>query len=141
MKVTVCGHSKIAFSDVARIEYEKVLTNLIEEGADEFLLGGYGNFDNISESILFGLKLTYPHIRLTLVTAYIDQGKDSYLYDDIEYPPIENVPLKFAILERNKWMVDNADVVIAYVIIPAGGAAKTLEYAERKKKKNNLFRR
>lgn len=135
MTVTVCGHSKIVFSDVAMIEYKKVLTELIEEGADEFLLGGYGNFDNISASILYELKETYPHIRLVLVTAYIDRGKDSDIYDDVEYPPIENVPLKFAILERNKWMVDNSDVVIAHIIIPAGGAAKTLEYAERKKKR------
>lgn len=31
-------------------------------------------------------------------------------------------------------MVDSADIIVAYVKYPFGGAAKTLEYAQRKRK-------
>lgn len=34
-----------------------------------------------------------------------------------------------------KYMVDRAETVIAYVNTPIGGAAKTLAYAKRKKKR------
>lgn len=37
-------------------------------------------------------------------------------------------------LKRSKWVVKEADLVIAYVTYYWGGAAKTLEYAKRKKK-------
>ena len=42
---------------------------------------------------------------------------------------------KFAILKRNEWMVEQANLVIAYVKYSWGGAAKALEYAKRKKKR------
>ena len=57
-----------------------------------------------------------------------------YNYDDVIFPPLESVPRKFAILKRNEWMVEEADLVIAYVMYSWGGAVKTLEYAKRKKK-------
>lgn len=135
MKVTFCGHSKLILHNVILKKYAEILIQLIEEGANEFLLGGYGSFDSISANLVHALKKTYPYIHSTLVTAYINQEKRSDIYDDIEYPPIENVPLKFAINKRNEWMVDNSDVVISYVKAPVGGAAKTLEYAKRKRKR------
>lgn len=135
MTVTVCGHSKLILSDITKKKYKEILIQLIEEGANEFLLGGYGSFDGISATLIHELKKIYPHIRLVLATAYINQEKPSDIYDDIEYPPIENVPLRFAISKRNEWMVDNSDVVISFVMEPIGGAAKTLAYAKRKKKR------
>ena len=58
-----------------------------------------------------------------------------YYYDDVIFPPIENIPRKFAISKRNEWMVNEADLVIAFVTYSWGGAAKTLEYSKRKKKR------
>lgn len=43
-------------------------------------------------------------------------------YDDVVFPPIESVLFKFAISRRNEWMIDKADVVIAYVTHSFGGA-------------------
>ena len=59
---------------------------------------------------------------------------DRHLYDSSVYPPIENVPMRFAINKRNEWMINQADLVIAYVDHTFGGAYKTLQYAKRKKK-------
>jgi hypothetical protein len=56
------------------------------------------------------------------------------IYDFSIYPPIETVPRKAAIIKRNEFMVDNGDVVVAYVKHGWGGAAHTLEYAPKKNK-------
>ena len=56
------------------------------------------------------------------------------LYDYSLYPSLESVPKRYAILKRNEIMVNEADVVVAYVLHDWGGAAKTLGYAMRKRK-------
>ena len=66
---------------------------------------------------------------------YLNREYNTDLYDDTTYPPLEEVPARFAISRRNEWMVDNADVVVAYVTHDWGGAATTLQYAKRKKKR------
>ena len=103
-------------------------------GADQFYLGGYGSFDRAAASAVRGAKKAYPHIRSTLVMPYPDRKVDTSLYDDTVYPPLETVPRRYAIVMRNRWMIDAADVVIADVEHDWGGAAEALEYAERKKK-------
>ena len=51
------------------------------------------------------------------------------------YPEgIEKAPLKYAIIKRNKWMIDNSDFVITYVKRVVGGAAQFKELAQKKKK-------
>ena len=56
------------------------------------------------------------------------------VYDSIIYPPLENVPYKFAISKRNQWMVQQSDFIIAYVSTHFGGAYKTLLYAHKQNK-------
>lgn len=48
---------------------------------------------------------------------------------------LEMVPPRFAIVHRNRWMVHEADMVIAYVTHDWGGAAKMVVLAEKKGKK------
>ena len=51
------------------------------------------------------------------------------------YPEgLEKVPPRFAIVRRNQWMTDHSDIVICHVTHSWGGAAKAVEYAEKKKK-------
>ena len=80
------------------------------------------------------MKEEYDNIQSILVIPYPDRAYDLSFYDSTIYPPLEKVPPKFAITERNKWMVENSDVLIAYVNHGWGGAAATLEYANCKKK-------
>lgn len=135
MTVAFCGHRDIVCSDKLTRQLRFILCNLISEGADTFLLGGYGAFDSIAAMAVRGLKSTYPHIRSTLVLAYLDRDYNEDLYDDTVYPPLEGVPLRYAISRRNRWMVDTADVVVSYVSHSYGGAAATLRYAEQKHKR------
>lgn len=135
MIVTFCGHRNLFGRKDMAAELETVLRNLIAEGADTFFLGGYGDFDALAASVVYRLKKEFPQIRSTLVLPYPDRKFDLDRYDDSIYPPLEKVPRRFAISRRNEWMVNRADVVIAYVRHGWGGAATTLEYARRKKKR------
>ena len=66
--------------------------------------------------------------------TYLDSALSREGYDETVYPPLESVPRRYAILRRNEWMVRRSDVIVAYVLHSWGGAAKTLDYARKKKK-------
>ncbi|MBQ5884609.1 MAG: DUF1273 family protein [Clostridia bacterium] len=136
MVVTFCGNRDFSHSNLERVEKEVrfEVERLINEGATEFLLGGYGLFDHLCARIVKELKEKYPHITSVLVVPYIDKDYDKKLYDYSIYPEIERAPKKFAIVKRNEYMVNRADVVITYLETTFGGAYKTSEYAKRKKK-------
>ena len=135
--VAFCGHGNIPSTDLEKIKpilYNKLETLITTQGATEFLLGGYGDFDGTAARVVKALKVKYPHIISTLVIPYIDRDYNKELYDGSVFPPIESVPKRFAISKRNEWMVQCADIIIAYVKYSWGGARATLEYAKRKKK-------
>ena len=134
MVVTFCGHKEIADYEAVRQWLADILYGLIADGARTFLLGGYGEFDSLAALLLRDLKQRYDAIEVILVLPYLNRNMDSSEYDSTIYPPLERVPKRFAISRRNQWMVEQADLVVAYVQHSWGGAAKTLEYAERKKK-------
>lgn len=134
MVVTFCGHSTIYKPDDFLQWLEVLLSSLIEGGAKTFYLGGYGAFDALAAKVVRQHKAVYPHIEMLLVLAYLDRETDASGYDGTTYPPLEKVPRRYAILRRNEWMVNHSDVVISGVTHNWGGAAKTLEYAQRKKK-------
>ena len=71
---------------------------------------------------------------MILVLAYLNRDIDASRYDGTTYPPLENVPPRFAIVKRNEWMIRESDVVISGVTHGWGGAAKTLEFAQKKRK-------
>ena len=94
-------------------------------GSLQFYLGGYGDFDRLCLSVLRELKKEFSNIELLFITPYLDKNYSKLefakdYYDAIIFPPIENVPRKFAILKRNEWMVNSADLVIAYVTYSLG---------------------
>lgn len=135
MKITFCGHKEVDDKEAVERWLCSVCWDMIDQGADEFYLGGYGGFDHLCAAVLRVLKKEYPHIRLILVLPYLNSSMVVEGYDETVYPPLESVPRRFAISRRNEWMVQECDVVIAYVTHGWGGAAKTLEYARRKKKR------
>ena len=141
MIITFFGHSNCLFNDDIKKQLKNILLDeIIKNPTCKFYLGGYGDFDVLCLRTLKDLKATFPEIELIFITPYLDKSYSKLdfaknHYDDIIFPPIESVPRKFAILKRNEWMVEQADLVIAYVKYSWGGAAKALEYAKRKKKR------
>lgn len=134
MIVTFCGHRDIEDENRVKKQLVKIIKHLIICGASQFYLGGYGCFDLLAAKAVKQLQKDYPNIQSILIVPYLNRSYNTTLYDASIYPPIENTPKKFAISKRNEWMVDAADIVIAYVKYPFGGAAKTLEYAQKRKK-------
>lgn len=135
MIITFCGHRELYDEKEVKVWLERVTENLIVNGAETFYFGGYGAFDRLAASVLAEQKKRYPQIELVLILPYLNRRKDISPCDSSLYPPLESVPKKLAIVRRNRWMVDQADVVVSYVLHSWGGAAMMLEYAKQKKKR------
>ena len=135
MIVTFCGHSTVSNSAAVAASLKSVIEELIAEGATEFYLGGYGEFDSLAARAVRDAKKLHPEVRSTLVIPYMDRDFNTDFYDESVYPPLESVPRRFAISKRNEWMVDQSDIVVSGVTHDWGGAATTLKYATRKKKR------
>ena len=142
MIVAFFGHSEIYENkeDIS-VALTSVLNSEIKNEAVDFYLGAMGEFDSLALRACTQFKLTHPNVTLYFVTPYID---DKYLalrnyevkrYDGTIYPPLESVPPQYAIIERNKWIVNQADLVIAYVNHSWGGATKALEYTHKVRKR------
>lgn len=112
------------------------LVDLIENhGATEFYVGNNGNFDTLVRRQLEDLSQTYL-ITYSVVLAYFPTKKSEYDdFTDTIYPEgIETVPKRFAISWRNKWMIEQADIVVTYVAHGFGGAAQFKKLAEKQGK-------
>ena len=141
MIVSFCGHSDFSFDEN---DLENKIFNIFESFGKKpitFYLGLCGKFDWFVYKCCKKWQATHPNCRLVFVSPYRD---NKYLKEQAEYFPVDEValfdgiektPPKFAILKRNEWVVNKSDFVIGWVMFPWGGAAKTLEYARRKKKK------
>lgn len=137
MIITFIGHSKLKSVSAVESALREVLEKYISpENRITFYCGGYGDFDLLCARVVRDMKRNISNCESILVIPYLNRGKSDIgsLYDQTLYPPFESVPLKFAILKRNEWMIDESDVVIAFVEFSFGGASKSLAYAKRKNK-------
>lgn len=139
--VSFCGHAHFFKSE----EHERKILSFLEEKIGDqpadMYLGGYGGFDSFAYECCKKYKETHPNISLVLVTPYItiDYQRnhlryEEVMYDSIIYPEIEDKPKRYAIIYRNKYMVEKADYVVAYVSHDWGGAYATYKHAKRKGK-------
>ena len=112
------------------------LIDLIEnKNVTVFYVGSNGNFDTMVRRQLEDLSRTYP-ITYDVVLAYLPTKKSEYDdYTNTILPEgIETAPKRFAISYRNKWMIEQADIVVTYITHSFGGAAQFKELAERQGK-------
>ena len=118
-----------------------ILSNIKEDEATKFDCGGYGGFDELCASVCRALKEQID-AEIVYITPYLSENQQKKiddliklnLYDYSLYPSIESTPPKFAITKRNEWIINEADLIIAYVGHNYGGAYKSLTYAKKKKK-------
>lgn len=147
--VTFIGNRDVSDSEAVLKELLFKLEERFATGRDDslthypvFYCGGYGRFSQIASDAIDLLRKRNPELKSEklFITPYITP---SYLkiieymrefYDEIVYPPLENVPPKFAISRRNKWMIDNCEIVFAYMENPCGNTKKLVDYAFRKHK-------
>ena len=81
--------------------------------------------------------------RFYVVLAYLPAEKEKPRADHTILPDlsekIENIPPRFAINYRNKFMLEAADVVVTYVKHSWGEAAKYKRLAEKKNRSHRTF--
>ncbi len=101
------------------------ISTLINRGVTVYFSGGMGQFDKLCEEAVRALGG-----ELVLVACNIKQlhEKDMLRYDDIICPPGKKSYSKHDVSDRNKWLVDHADVALCYVH-KDGAAKSTLNYA------------
>ena len=134
MTVTFFGHKDTPKEIEPTLR--STLIDLIEnKNVTVFYVGNNGNFDTMVRRQLENLSQTYP-ITYNIVLAYLPTKKSEYDdYTNTILPEgIETIPKRFAISYRNKWMVEQSDVVVTYVTHSFGGAAQFKELAERQGK-------
>lgn len=129
------GHRDV--TDNIRNQLYDVLKALIENSeVESFYVGNQGGFDSIVKDVLKLLQLQYPQIKYSVVLAYLPSEKSTDDYSDTIYPEcFESTPPKFAIAKRNRWMIEQSDIVITYVKHSWGGAAQFKALAEKKGKR------
>lgn len=146
MIITFFGHSSLRYGKDDEERLYRQIEIFAKGDSVDFYLGGYGSFDNLAKKCAKKYKETHADSRIVFITPYLDtwlSKRKEYLekeYDEILYPPLENVPPKFAIARRNIWMINQADYIIAYVKTHYGGAYKSLLFAAKHSKTYiNLF--
>lgn len=113
--------------------YTAIERIIVENNCRLFYVGNHGNFDSLVSKVLFELQRRYE-IKVYVVLAYMPNKEVASIHPTILPDGIETVPRKFAIIYRNRWMVDKADIVLTYVKHSFGGAAQFKEYATKKNK-------
>ncbi len=112
VRVAFCGHAQYTPTQ----EHEEQILNYLQmkvgDEEAELLLGGYGAFDEFAFICCKKYKETHPFVDLIYVTPYLYfkplDERNEYLkskYDKIIYPGLETTPKRYAIVERNKYMV------------------------------------
>ena len=128
---TFIGHNECFGLSAEKLK--NTIRELIKKGVTDFLSGGQGGFDRLCGRCVYELKKEYPHINNYLVIPYLSFNVyDKELFDSIIYPDgFEKYNFKSAIPARNRYMVDNSSVCIAYKTSEKGGTAYTCKYAEK----------
>lgn len=114
----------------------QAITEVFRQNPDcEFLVGSQGGFDRLALSALKQLDFEGRKPDYSIVLAYLPTEKNPATVDNCEptiYPEgLESVPRRFAIARRNRWMVQQADIVITYVKYSYGGAYRFAEQARK----------
>ncbi len=138
MVIVFCGHSNY----IQNTNDETNILHVLEVEAGntlcEIFLGGYGRFDDFALLCAKKFKQRHPNAKLILITPYLKNAKmnlEKATFDSIIYPNLEHVPPRYAISHRNKWMIEQADIVVCYVSHKYGGAYAMYADAKRKGKR------
>jgi uncharacterized phage-like protein YoqJ len=134
------GHRTLD-KDFSQRLLKKYVLSLIEDGVEIFYTGMAMGFDLIAAETVLALKKKFPQVKLIACIPYYGQernfsGKDKGRYASILKKADEKVLIsetftKYCFLERNRYMCDRADVLVAYLKREEGGTAYTVRYFQK----------
>lgn len=139
--VSLFGHREIL--DLRRLNDNlfPIIKELMQAKAYvSFLIGRSGEFDKYAASLIKRKQkeIGKENNDITLVLPYTVADIKYYeeYYDSIIIPEsVYGVHPKSAITLKNRWMIEQSDLVIVYVEHDSGGAHTAMKYAERLNKK------
>ncbi|MBQ8503670.1 MAG: hypothetical protein IJ491_05260 [Clostridia bacterium] len=135
--VMICaffGHRSCPFAVEETLE-EEIEKLLLSADVDTFYVGNKGAFDRFVQSALRNIKERYPYIKMFIVLDYIPTQKVEFEGFEIIIPDsIENVPKRFIMSYRNKWMINECDVAIVYCVYTVGNTQRHVDMLKRKGK-------
>ncbi len=136
-RIAFVGHREIY--DVRRLEkeIEKIAKDAIfMHEFVEFYLGRNGEFDLLAASVLKRVQKSTDRQNSTLILVLPYHVKDEAYYEEyydaVCYPNAPKVHSRAAITKRNEYMVDHAELLVAFVETTTGGAYTAMRYAEKR---------
>ena len=142
MIVAFLGHSQYIRNPMDEKRILDILEQRVGDKPCDFFLGEYGEFDCFAYDCAKKMKEKHAQCRLVFVTPYLPCKRGNCAlrsgerFDYILFPELERIPRRYAILYRNRYIADSADILIAYVTHKYGGAYKMYQYARRKNKES-----
>lgn len=137
IKVSLFGHRNFDGHNLV----EKKLFDLFSEllATEEYIdiyIGRDGEYDIFAASVIKRIKkaLGDANITMNLVLPYLKKDIEYYetYYDSIIVPEaIAKSHYKAAITKRNRWMVEESELLICYVNCEKGGAFSAMKYAKK----------
>ena len=117
------------------------IEDLIGKGYAHFISGGAMGMDMFAAEAVMDLKEKYPWIILEMVSPFDDQAakwepeyqeRHAWLFENADIvTAISHKYTRACIFIRNRYLVDNADLVLAAYDGQAGGTAMTVDYAHQ----------
>ena len=139
--VSLFGHRKIDCS--RQLSHQLTLTiqrPVQEKPYTSFLIGRNGEFDEYAASVIKCVqhRVGKENSDISLVLPYSVANCKYYeaYYDNIIIPEnVSGAHPKSAITFKNRWMVEQSDLVIVYIERNNGGAYTAMKYAEKLNKR------
>ena len=136
------GHRDMQLSDRVEERLLALLEGYVQNGYDTFLAGGARGFDNLAAETVIRLREKYPHIRLVIVLPFPSHYRHEQNWNSDEIKTYKGVLKKAdevitlckeyksgAYFKRNRYLVDNAGLCVAYYRRNGSGTAYTVNYA------------
>ena len=145
---TIFLHTKCVFTghrqlneDFSKANLKKNIIWMIQNGVDTFYNGMAIGFDLCAADCVLSLKKKYPHVKLIACVPCYGQekyfsDKDKKRYVKVLKKADERLTLsdhyfQGCMQQRDKYMVEHADCMIAYCKKSTGGAAYTMKLFQK----------
>lgn len=143
LSCTFTGHRELVDLDVALLD--RVVKNLIKNGVNRFLCGMAHGFDLTAAESVLALKKEFPNVELVACVPCEGQSNFFSAADKARYNRILLNSSEVIVLSdhyyqgcmhvRDRYMVDNSDMVVCYLRKKSGGTYYTVKYAKDQGKK------
>lgn len=147
-KKTACftGHRQME-EPISEVEQRLtgIVERLVQKGYLYFGAGGARGFDALASEVVLKLKVAYPQVHLILVLPFYEQYRHEGNWtraEIVQYHRLKERASKVVVLadgytsgiyyRRNRHLVDNSSVCVAYMTRANSGTSYTVNYAKEK---------